>query len=89
MWGRGMYPHMSRDRHMCMHVDMYSYVPGECLCMETRILMYMEVYMFYVGCVLCVHGSMHKHPVKGMCHIMHASCHSTLQRPCQLPAGRD
>lgn len=59
MWGGGMYPHMPRDRHMCMHVDMYSYVPGECTCMETGILMYMEAYMFYVGYVLCVQGSKH------------------------------
>jgi hypothetical protein len=44
---------------VCMHVAMYSYVPEECMCMETGILMYAEAYMFYVGYVLCVRGSKH------------------------------
>lgn len=77
-----MYPHMSRDRHMCMHVDMYFYVPGECMCMETCILMYMEAYMLGVYSVyveLCITSS------QG--HVSYHACQLPLYSPETMPAA--
>lgn len=80
-----MYPHMSGDRHMYMDVDVYSYVPRECMYLGTYVLMYIEAYMLCVGCVFCVFGSMHKHGIEGMCQTIHS--YLPLCSPETMPAA--